>query len=113
MIDETFMDMLKNKDKVIAAILADMQKSSSNMEAFDKLHSMYKTGSKVNTEKALTACAQSLRHLNDVNRRLLIIVFIYIVAGDYSSDVTKALVKLGRGQEAVREMFKQKFGGSA
>ena len=82
---------------------------------FDLTHvaqyTLYKEGKIVNVDKALFACSKSLKHLNDVNQRLLMLIMVYVSGDNYQSDVAHALVKMGRGEEALQEMFKQKMSG--
>lgn len=108
---EMFMDMLKNKDKILSSILKDIDTSDKNMKSFEKLCALFEQGKEVNTEKALTACAKSIKHMNDMNRRMLIVLLVYTAGNNFSSDSASVLVKLGRGEEALREIFKSKMAG--
>jgi len=108
---DTFMAMLKNPEQVISTILKDLNTSETNMLAFEKLESLFKEGKSVNTEKALIACAKSLRLMNGLNRRILMLLLVYVSGGDYTSDTAKVLLKMGRGTDALQEMFKQKMAG--
>jgi hypothetical protein len=111
--NELFMAMLKDREQVIATILKDFETSGANMKAFEKLAELYRTNpDEVSTERALAACAKSLRHLNDVNRRLLLLTLIYTSGGSYQTDTAKVLVKMGRGEDALREMMRQKMEGN-
>ncbi|WP_429565652.1 hypothetical protein [Paraburkholderia sp. MM6662-R1] len=106
------MSMLKDSERVIATILKDFETSSANMKAFEKLADLYRTNpDEVSTERALAACAKSLRHLNDVNRRMLLLLLVYASGGSYETDTAKVLIKLGRGEDALREMMRKKMGG--
>jgi len=109
--DETFMSMLKNKEAVLTSILKDIEVSAANAKAFEQLEQLYKDGEPVSTDRALAACAKSLRHANQVNQRLLMIALVYASGGDFSADAGKVLVKMGRGEEALREMMRQKMEG--
>lgn len=106
-----FMDMLKNKEQVITSILKDFDSCSQNMAAFEKLEQLFADGKEVKTEKVLAASAKSLRHLNDMNRRLLMLLLVYSSSNNYSSDVAQVLVKFGQGEEALQEIFRQKMSG--
>lgn len=108
---KTFLEMLKNKEQVIRTVLKDLDTCDKNTAAFTKLEDLYNEGGSVNTEKVLKAYAKSMRHMNEVNRRLLMILLIYISGDSYNSDTGKVLIKMGRGEEALKEMFKQKMGG--
>ncbi len=108
--DDMFMEMLKNKKRVVEVLLKDIGVCDKNAKAFLKLENLYLQGKEVNTEKAIKACAKSLRHSNDVNKRLLMLLLVYVSGNNYSGDTAAILNKMGRGQEAVRELFKQKMG---
>lgn len=108
---ETFMNMLRNPEQVVSAILKDLETSEKNMLAFAKLETLYEQGKEVNTEKILTASAKSLRHINELNRRILMLLLVYVSGDSYGSDTGKVLLKMGRGKEVLQEMFKRKMSG--
>lgn len=108
---DTFMQMLSNKEQILQTILADVDSCGKNFEAFEKLEALYDEGREVNPDKALRACAKSLRHVNEVNRRMLMLLLVYVSGSNYNGDTTQVLMKLGRGQDALREMMRQKMGG--
>lgn len=108
---ETFMNMLKQPEQVVGAILKDLETSEKNMLAFEKLEALYKNGTKVDIEKVLIASTKSLRHINELNRRLLMLLLVYVSGDSYRSDTGKVLLKMGRGKEVLQEMFKQKMNG--
>lgn len=105
------MQMLRQPEKIAGSLLTDIATCSKNMEAFEKLVALYDEGKTVDPEKALKACAKSLRHSNEVNVRLLMILLTYVSGRTFSSDATTVLVKMGRGNDAMRELFKQKMRG--
>lgn len=109
---DAIMDMLKNKDTVLKVMIKDMEVSQKNAASFKKLEELFKENKEVSTEAVLKAAATSLRHLNEVNTRLLTILMIYISGGNYDTDVGRMLIKMGRGEEALREMMNVKFSGS-
>lgn len=109
---ELFMRMLKDREQVLSSLLGDLGSCGKNVDAFEKLTKLYhESPDSVSTEKALAACAKSLRHLNDVNRRLLLLLLVYVAGDNFTSDTGKVLVRMGRGQEALQEMLRQKMGG--
>ena len=109
---DAFMAMLKNKEQVITMIFKDLDSCDKNQAAFTKLENLYEDGKSVDIDKAMAACAKALRHSNDVNRRLLMLMLVYTAGGDYSADCAKTLSKLGHGKEALQEMLKQKMNGT-
>lgn len=108
---DAFMAMLKNKEQVVTMILKDLESCEKNQAAFVKLEGLYNDGKKVDTEKAMQGYAKALRHSNDVNRRLLMLLLVYVSGGNYDSDCAQTLSKLGRGKKALQEMLKRKIGG--
>lgn len=109
---QVLLDMLKNKQLIAGQLVADLDTCDKNMQAFEKLERLYaETPDTVNATKALTACSKSLRHLNEMNRRLIMLLVVYAAGDNFSSDSAKLLLKMGRGDEALREMFRQKMGG--
>jgi hypothetical protein len=106
-----FMSMMKNKEQVVKSIFQDLATCEKNMKAFEKLESLYDEGKEVNNQKVIKACSRSIRHLNDANRRMLMLLACYSIGGNFDADAAKVLLKMGRGEEALREMFKQKMQG--
>lgn len=109
--DDFFMSMLKDKESVIRTILSDLEASDKNMQAFAQLEHLLSEGEAVSADKVHRAAAKSLRHLNEVNKRLLLILLTYVSGGDFGTDAAKVLLKMGRGQEALQEMMRQKMQG--
>lgn len=109
---QVFLDMLKNKELMMGTLMTDLDVCSQNMQAFDKLAKLYdENPDSVSVAAALKAASKSLRHINDLNRRLIMMLLVYGVSDSFSSDTAKLLVKMGRGEDALREMFKQKMSG--
>lgn len=108
---DTFLSMLKNQEQVIKAILSDIDTSQKNAKSFEKLESLYKDGKKVNIDAAMNACAKSLRHSNEVNQRLLMLLLVYVSGGNYSRDTVAVMNKFDMGNEGLQEMLKQKLNG--
>lgn len=105
------MKLLQNREQVIATILADMDSCAKNAEAFGKLCELFDAGKEVDSGKVLRAAAKSLRHSNEVNRRALLLLLVYASGGNFQQDAAGVLIKLGRGGDALKEMFKQKMAG--
>ncbi len=105
-----FLNMLKNKESVMSSILRDLEVSKKNMEGFAKLEECYSDGVAVSTDKVLKSAAKSLRHLNDVNMRILMLLVVYIGGDNYDSDAARVAMKMGAGDEAMKEFLNLKFG---
>jgi hypothetical protein len=108
---DSFLKLISNREQVIAAILADMDSCAKNAEAFAKLCELFDAGKEVSTEKALKAAAKSLRHSNEVNRRMMFLLLVYVSGSHFTGDAAGIMVKLGRGEEALKAVFDQKLKG--
>ena len=109
--DELFFSMLKEREQVIAALLGDLQSCAENAAAFDKLVALHDKGAPVDTDRVIRACAKTLRHLNAANQRMLMLLLCYSSGRNFQTDTVEVLSKMGRGSEALREVFKQKLAG--
>lgn len=107
---DDFMKLIKNKEEVIAMIMKDLDICTKNEKAFSKMIDTMETDN-VDMLKMLKGFAKSNRHLNQMNCRLLILALTYTSGGSFSTDVALMLNKLGYGQEALQELFKQKMNG--
>lgn len=105
------MAMLKNKDQVATQLLKDLETSQQNAEAFQKLEKLFEEGKQIEPQQVMKASAKTLRHMNQLNQRLLVLLLVYMQGSHYTSDTVTFLNKLGRGKEAMQEMFKQKMQG--
>lgn len=108
---ETFMQMLEKPEELIKSLLKDVETCNSNMVAFQKLEQLFADGKDVKTEAVMKASAKSLSHLSELNAKILLLLVIYTSGDNFSSDVGRILVKLGRGQDALQAMFRKKMGG--
>ncbi|HHZ96999.1 MAG TPA: hypothetical protein EYN67_15930 [Flavobacteriales bacterium] len=108
---EIFMDMLKDKESVILSLIKDFDTCEKNRQAIDILLQKQEDAKVIDITKVQKAYSKSIRHLNDVNMRLLLLLITYAQGDGFSSDTAGALIKFGQGKEALREMFKQKMQG--
>jgi len=113
---EQFGDLTKsfitNKAQVVDALLTDLESLDKQT---DGLASVLDNWEKVeanpdNAVKQLKTAIKCVKNQSEMNRRILMILMVYIAGDNFSSDSAKMLIKLGRGKEAVRAMAKEKFG---
>lgn len=107
-VPDDFLEMLKNKDKVLSMLLKDLNVCRQNEVAFTKL--LDSLDGNADPAKVAKAFAKSNKHLNAMNARLSMILIAYCAGSGFDSDVAKTLLKMGRGQDALKEMFKGKNG---
>ena len=108
---DDFMAMLKNKEAILKSLLKDMDTCKKNQDAFEKMIVSLETG-KADPIKIGLAFAKSNRHLNEMNARLCMLMLVYCSGSSFSGDVSNVLMKMGKGSEALQELFKQKLKGS-
>ena len=108
---QIFMDMLKDKGSVVTSLISDFDSCEKNRAALDTLLTKQEAGDSIDPIKVAKAYSKSLRHLNDVNMRLILLLITYSQSDSFSSDSAQALMKFGRGKEALKEMFQQKLRG--
>jgi hypothetical protein len=66
-------------------------------------------GSQANQLKVLQGMAKSNAHLNEMNQRLIMILTAYVSGSNFTSDNAHMMIGLGKGEDALREMFRQKM----
>jgi hypothetical protein len=44
-----------------------------------------------------------------MNRKMLMLMMVYVIGNQFSSDSARLLMKLGHGEEALRELFNAKL----
>ncbi len=107
---DDFMQMLKNPKQVAKMLLKDMGTCETNSKTLETLLGHYSDGKTPDPKQVAVALTQSLKHCNDVNRRIMMMLLGYVLQGDFTVDAAKVLSRLGHGQEALQEMLKQKLG---
>ncbi|RKX21670.1 MAG: hypothetical protein DRP45_12065 [Candidatus Zixiibacteriota bacterium] len=108
---ELMLRMLKDRDSVIRGLAESMdvcvktQKGCQNVldnwhliDQGDNLKNQLQTAIKTNQRLATVSC------------QLILVMLVYTMSDGFISDSGKVLTKMGRGREAIREIFKQKFG---
>ena len=104
---------LTNREEVISALLKDIDTCQAQMDGCEKVLERWAEVQEnpANLEKQLQTSVKCVRRLSDVNRRLLMLLMVYVVGNQFHSDSAALMAKLGRGEEALKELFKQKLKG--
>ncbi len=112
MIDEIFMALLKDKKSALKSILKDIDKTGIYSGGLDQFLETIDTCDleEVDIRKKLKTIMKVLSSQNAILRKLLFITLIYMQGNTFDSDAGNALVKMGRGEEALKQMFKNKMG---
>lgn len=109
---DMIMGMLKSKQLVIKTIISDIEKCQNISKGLEKCtDSVITNPSEENLRKMLNTSMKCISKQSDIITKLLIVALMYCGGDNYDSDATTILNKLGRGKEALRHIFKNKFGG--
>jgi hypothetical protein len=111
MLDQLLMDMLQNKEKVLAQILADADQTQTIIQGLGKVVDRIEDSSEADLRKQFQTLLKITARQNQTLRRLLVVAFVYIQSNDFDGSLGQALSKMGRGKEALQAMFKNKMGG--
>lgn len=105
--------MMQDKELVTKSLmdcLTQCQKTSAGcqrvVENWDTI-----SDNPADLEKQLLTAIKTNQRLADTLMQVLILQMAYVMGGQYATDAAQTLNKMGRGQEAVREMFQSKMRG--
>lgn len=101
---EIIMDMLKNKGDVINFLLETIESNNKMSNGLRKLTESNNQEFKMN--KLLEVVANQSIQI----KHLSLLLLIYAKSSDFDKDMAIMLNKMGRGEEALKQMFKNKFG---
>ena len=105
--------MLKEKHTVIETIGLAIDESKRIETGLSKAKdSVLDNPSDANLRKMLNVTMKSLETQSKTITQLSLISLVYVANDNFTSDVAKILAKLGHGNEAIREMFRQKMNGN-
>jgi len=107
------MSMLKDKEPVLKALSDALEECQEVSRGCEKALDQWDDGhqSEHNVRQQLRAAINTNRRQSDLLQKLALVCLVYVMSSDYSAAATEALARLGLGQEALREMFKQKLEG--
>ena len=108
---QLFMDMMKNSKEVIASVMNDVDQANRIAKGMYRFSQDVEGCSDKELRRKLKVTFEKLSVLAEANVRLGTIALVYAQSDNFTGDNAEALNKLGRGQEALREMFKAKMGG--
>lgn len=102
-------NLLKDKKDVISALLKAIDSNEKMAEGLRKLAKSEnsKVSESFKVEKLLEVVANQSIQI----RQLSLINLIYAQSSSFDADVAKLMVKMGRGEEALKQMFKNKLDG--
>jgi len=99
-------DLLKDKKDVIKFLMETIQSNEKMSSGMRKLKEN-NCSEKFKTEKLLEVVANQSVQI----KHLCILLLVYSQGRNFDVDVAQMMNKMGRGQEALRQMFKNKMNG--
>ena len=104
--------MLKEKGTVIETLASAINESVKIQKGLEKVKdSVLENPSEANLRKMLNTTMKSLEVQSKTITQLALISLVYVANSNFTSDLAMSLSKLGHGQEALQEMFRQKMNG--
>lgn len=100
---EIIMDMLKNKGDVLKFLLETIESSSKMSNGMRKLSESH------NQEFKLNKLLEVISNQSIQIKHLSLLLLIYSQSSDFDGDMAFMLSKMGHGEEALKQMFKNKF----
>jgi hypothetical protein len=113
---EILLEVLKDKTRLIKFLLDTIQKSDIEKNGLLKLsESLTRDEPNLKIENIAKCVATTMsitaKQQHSI-QQLAIIALIQCQSNDFDVDVAKMLNKLGKGQEALQQMFKNKLNGN-
>ena len=104
---------LTNKEEVVSALLKDIEQCEVQTKGCGRVLDQWEKVQEnpENLEKQLQTAIKCVNKLSDMNRRLVMLLMVYVVGRQFQTDAADLMSKLGRGEEALRELFKQRMKG--
>jgi len=104
--------MMSGKKDVIIALAKGIESTAKIQNGIGKVKdSVLENPSEENLRKQLHTTMKSLEKQSEFINQLALICLVYVTGSNYTVDIAQALTKLGHGQDALKEMFKQKMNG--
>jgi len=110
---DLFMSMLKDRKQVVEALLSAMEQSEKMISGLSKVSdSVIENPSDENLRKMVNTTMKCVSKQAKIIQMLALVSLVYTSSSQFSSDVARILIKFGKGEEALREMFNQKLRGN-
>ena len=104
--------MLKEKGTVLETLANAIDESIGIQKGLSRAKdTVLENPSEANLRKMLHVTMKSLETQSKTITQLALISLVYVANNNFTSDLAMSLGKLGHGQEALQEMFRQKMNG--
>lgn len=108
------LDMMKpeKQQEVLDMLLKCMKDSESRRPGLDKAIEALERGvNDATEEKFLATSLKIIRAQDAVIANLAAVAAVYLGSDTFTTDAAKVANKMGLGQEALQQLFRNKFGG--
>lgn len=111
------LSMLKDKAGVIETVVANLQQVAKIKQGTERLLEQLdlKPGDEIpkglDTLRVCVALTKSVNKITQSTQQLLVFALLYVSGSNFDVDSALMMGKLGRGQDALRQMFKNKVDG--
>ncbi|MDX1700057.1 MAG: hypothetical protein R3250_05530 [Melioribacteraceae bacterium] len=107
------MEFMKDKKTALSAMFENLAKTQSYILGLNKFLDNIDNAemSEENIRKKFKTLMKVIRDQNSMLTKLLLINIVYMQGDRFDSDVAKVLLKMGHGDEALQQMFKNKMDG--
>ncbi len=104
---------MKDKKTALSAMFENLAKTQSYITGLNKFIDNIDNAemSEENIRKKFKTLMKVVRDQNSMLTKLLLINIVYMQGDRFDSDVAKVLLKMGHGDEALRQMFRNKMDG--
>jgi hypothetical protein len=111
---DSLLEMLQNKEKIIHTLLEDIEKCGVYEIGTTKILSSlnnFKDIDPDNLNHYLKTSFKVIKNQNSIIRKILFLLLVYAQSNQFDSAVAETLMKMGKGQEALKTMFENKLKG--
>lgn len=110
---ELFMEFLRDKPTALKTLLEDIERLQNFRKGLDKfLENIDEADmNQENIRQKFRTLIKVNKAQNSMLTKFLIILIAYVQGNNFDSDIANTLSKLGKGDEALRQMLKNKMSG--
>lgn len=109
---DILLNLLKDKATGIQYLLSVLDESARQREGMTKLQaSLEHNTSPENVAKCIQTTMKVCAKQADAIQNLAALMLVYMQSSSFDGDIARMLMKMGKGDEALRQMFKNKMEG--
>ena len=101
--------MLKDKGQILKVLIDDIGHSQTQINGLTKFMENSKNWDIEDLQQKLPVAFKVMKKQSITIRAMLAVLMVYVSGGEFDTDVAQVLNKMGHGQEAMREILRQKM----